>query len=577
MRTGLRSILRLFFRSPRRVVAGAVCLLLVDAGQLAIPPIVGTVIDAVAEGWASPGLLGWMALALVGLALEIAVFRYAWRHLFFVEARKAERKLRQQVFDHALILSQKSASETPSGEVMALATNDVESVRRALAMGFVAGIDALIFSVFALAAMFWLAPGVTGWVILPLPVLALLMRWALKAVYERWDRVQRSFETVTERARESMAGIRVTKAFDQQAGDLARFADASGAYFEHYLHYSRVDAFFRPAILSLTGICVAILLAMGGISVIDGSISVGTFVSLTIYLGMLTWPMIAAGWVAALIQRAVASMDRIQVFLATEREAPAQNDPAAVEPGAITIEDLTFSFPGSDRPTLDSIDLRVPAGSSLGIVGEIGSGKSTLASLLLRLPDPPAGTIRIDGEDLLDMDRARLRRAVAWVPQEAFLFSDTIAANLRLGDPDAADDQLHKACELAAVHDEISAFEDGYQTLLGERGITLSGGQKQRVCLARALLKQAPILLLDDTLSAVDADTERAILAGLGQALAGRTAIVISHRISAVRDLDQVAVLKEGRLRQLGSHADLMAQDGIYRRLAALQEIQVRE
>ena len=293
---------------------------------------------------------------------------------------------------------------------------------------------------------------------------------------------------------------------------------------------------------------------------------------------MLTWPMIAAGWMAALVQRAAASMDRIQAFLDTEREEEGAGPRASgVERGEIEITDLTFTYPGAGEPALRNVSLRVPAGTSLGVVGEIGSGKSTLGMLLVRMFDPPAGCVRIDGREVLDLDRQGLRRAVAWVPQEAFLFSDTIEANLLLGDPRADPEKIRRACRLAAVHDEIEGFGQGYRTLLGERGITLSGGQKQRVCLARALLKPAPILLLDDTLSAVDADTERAIVASLKQVLSGITSIVVSHRTSAVRDLDQIVVFRRGQVIQRGTHAELVARDGYYRRMAELQELEFCE
>lgn len=577
MSPGLKRILAIFFRYRWRVALGVVCLLAVDAGQLAIPLLIREVIDRVADATASRAWLGWMGLALVGLAVAIAGLRFAWRHLFFVAAHHAGRELRRQILDHALHLAPGSLAGRTTGEVMALATNDVESVRRALAMGFVAGFDAFVFSLFALAAMFWLAPETTLWVVLPLPLLAVLMRFALRAVYERWDRVQAAFESLTERSRESISGVRVIKAFAQQEGDAQRFGQVNRAIYGHMLDYARVDALFRPLIILLTGSCTAILLGLGGLRAIDQQISLGTFVALTTYLGMLTWPMIAAGWMATMLQRSAASMDRIQTFLHRAREPEPAATSTPIREGRIALRELSFTYPGAREPTLQDISLEVASGGSLGIVGEIGSGKSTLAKLLLRLEDPPPGSLFIDGRDVLDIDRSRVRAAVAWVPQEAFLFSATIADNLRLGDPAAPAADLERVCRLAAVHEEIAALEKGYQTLLGERGLSLSGGQKQRLCLARALLKPAPILLLDDTLSAVDADTEQAIVAGLHRALVGRTAIVISHRTSAVRALDRIAVLRRGRMIQYGPPAALIDQPGYYRRMAELQELECCE
>ena len=588
MNPGLRNILRLFLNYPIRVVLGVVCLLMVDLGQLVIPLVVREVIDRVATQTASVAWLGRISLVLIAIALGIALFRFIWRHLFFVAARRMELKLRQQIYDHALHLDAHNLSTINTGEIMALATNDLESVRMALAMGFVAGFDATIFAVFALSAMVWLDSSTALWVVLPLPILAVLMRFSLKAVYERWDGVQETFGKLSERARESIAGVRVIKAFGQLECDQARFDQVNREYFERYLRYSRVDSFFRPAILLLTGLCLVILLLHGGSRVIEGRLSIGTFVAIATYLGMLTWPMIAAGWMAALLQRAAASMERIQRFLARPREpllkspvlggsgepAAASNSDARVIHGDIEFQDVTFSYPAGEQPALENISFRVPAGASWGVVGEVGSGKSTLATLLLGFHLPDSGKLLIDGVDLSQMERQELRQAIAWVPQEGFLFSDTIDANLRMGDPDAAFEKLHQVCKQAAVMDEITSFEKGFDTLLGERGITLSGGQKQRICLARALLKDSPILLLDDTLSAVDSRTQADIIAALEPILQQRTAIVISHRISAVRSLDQILVLRRGRIVQQGSHQQLMAQAGYYREMSQLQELE---
>ncbi len=575
MKRGVRDILKLFLRYPWRVAAGVLCLLVVDGAQLAIPLVVREVVDGVAALSASAAWIARQALWVLLLSLAIAAFRFAWRHFFFSASRLAEVHLRQRLFDHALSLSARDFSTTRTGEVMALAMNDVETVRQALAMGFVAGFDASAYAAVALVAMFWLDPALTGLIILPLPLLAVVMGVSLKAVYDRWDAVQASFERMTEKARESVAGIRVLKAYVQRDGDTADFARHSEDYFRRFMRYTRVDALFHPLILLIAGSCLGILLGVGGLRVIGGETSVGTFVALTSYLGMLTWPMIAAGWMLTLVQRAAASMDRINAFL--DREP--QSEAGAVPPdgplaGDLRIEGLTFVFPGADRPALRDLSVRVAAGGSLAVVGEIGSGKSTLLQLVSRLYDPPTGTVRLGGRDVTTLPLAVLREAVAYVPQEAFLFSDTVEANLRLGKPGATREELEAVCRLAALHDEILGFPAGYRTLLGERGITLSGGQKQRLCLARALLKEAPLLLLDDTLSAVDAEAERKILASLASARAGRTTVVVSHRVSAVRDLDQILALRRGEVVQRGTHAELAAAPGYYHEMVELQEME---
>ncbi len=573
MRDGLKSILHIFLKHRWRVALGAVCLFGVDAGQLAIPPIVGRAIDEVASKNADSAWLGRVALLLMALGVVIFLFRFAWRHLFFVTARKAELDLRAKIFDRAIAMSIQQSRAISTGEVMAIATNDVESVRRALAMGIVAGVDAFVFSAIAIGAMLWLSPSVTMWVVLPLPLLALVMRVTMREVYRRWDQVQSSFESMTERSRESVAGIRLIKAFDLVDADERRFGNSSKKYFEKYMGYLKVDAFIRPAIMVITGMCIAILLGVGGKMVILGTLSIGTFVALTTYVSMLTWPMIAAGWMVILLQRSSASMERIELFLHREIEPGAEVAQKELFDGDIEFKDLHFSYGDDTTESIDGVSLKVPKGTKLGVVGQVGSGKSTLVRLFLRLEEPPSGSVFIAGKDIISSNLKTLRRSIAWVPQEAFLFSDTIEANLRVGKPDASMDELVRVCKLASIHDEIISFAEGYTTVLGERGITLSGGQKQRLCLARALLKDAPFIVLDDTLSEVDGDTQRAIIRAMVGELKEKTAIVVSHRVSAVMDLDAIAVFSAGRIVQYGTHEELLEQDGYYRSMVRLQSM----
>ena len=576
MTKGLRSISSLFWRYRWRVVLGGLCLLVADGGQLAIPLVVKRVIDALAGGGATAGLIARQALVLLFLAVLVAGFRFFWRHFFFSMSRLAELDLRNRILDHALTLSARFFTRTRTGEIMALATNDVESVRQALAMGFVAGFDASIYALVAIAAMLWLDPLLALWTILPLPLLAVIMAVSLQAIYSRWDAVQASFEGLTEKTRESVAGIRVLRAYNQEGGDVGDFDGHNLDYFRKYMRYVRVDAFFHPAILLVAGSCVAILLGVGGARVMEGRTSIGSFVAFASYLGMLTWPMIAAGWMLSLVQRAAASMARIDALLdlsEVEDRTAADGLPLTLR-GDLEARDLTFSYPDQAVPALQDVSFRVAPGGSLGIVGEVGSGKSTVVQLLLRVYDPPQGTLFVGGSDALSLPVRSLRERISYVPQEPFLFSDTIAENLRLAKPGATEPEMARACALAALHEEIASFPEGYRTLLGERGITLSGGQKQRLCLARALLKPAPVLVLDDTLSAVDADAERLILDGLAQATADRTLVVVSHRVSAVRDLDQILCLKEGRVIQSGTHEELAAVPGFYRQMIELQEME---
>jgi ATP-binding cassette subfamily B protein len=573
---GALDILKIFWRFRAKAALGILCLLVVDAAQLAIPLVVKGVVDGLVGSTITRAWVGRQALILLGLAAAIAVFRFAWRHFFFSMARRAEYDLRNRILDHAYALSTRFFSKTKTGEFMALATNDVESVRQAIAMGFVAGFDASVYAVVAVGAMLWLDHVLALWTILPLPFLALLMALSLRAIYERWDRVQASFETLTEKSRESISGMRVLRAYDREATDCGDFDVKNADYYRKYMRYVHINALFHPAVLLLAGSCVAILLGVGGARVLSGQTSMGSFVAFVSYLGMLTWPMVAAGWMLSLIQRAAASMDRINALLNIrdfEERSPGGSELPRVE-GRIAARGLRFAYTPDGAPAVNGVSFDVGAGQSLGIVGEVGSGKSTIVQLLCRLYDPPREMLFVDGRDVRDIPVDVLRAAVAYVPQEAFLFSDTIAENLRLGEAAASREDLETVCRIAALHEEILEFPRGYETLLGERGITLSGGQKQRLCLARALLKKAPILVLDDTLSAVDAETESAILSGLGRIGRDRTTIVVSHRVSAVRDLDRILCLGRGRILQSGTHEELMAAEGYYRDIALLQEME---
>ncbi len=575
VKPGVKSILREFWKHRWKVVLGLACLLVVDAAQLAIPLVVKGVVDELAASSATGPFIARQALILLGLACMVALFRFAWRHFFFSAARKVELDLRNRILDHVMGLSTRFFTGTRTGEVMALATNDVESVRQAIAMGFVAGFDASIYAVVAIAAMLWLDPVLALWTVLPLPFLAALMGVSLQAIYNRWDRVQSSFEGLTEKVRESVSGIRVLRAYAQEEGDVEDFEARNRDYYGKYMRYVAVDAYFHPAILLLAGTCVAILLGAGGSRVMEGRTSIGAFVAFSSYLGMLTWPMIAAGWMLSLVQRAAASMDRIDALLGLKDLEDDRPVPlgAAVR-GSIEVKGLSFAYPGQAEPALKGLSFSIPPGGSLGLVGEVAAGKSTVAQILTRMYDPPAGSTYLDGRDILGLPVGFLRENIAYVPQEAFLFSDTVAENLRLGKASATREEMEAACRIAALHEEIEALPKGYETLLGERGVTLSGGQKQRLCLARALLKLAPILLLDDTLSAVDSETERAILRGLKDVMGRPTTLVISHRVSAVRDLGRILCMQRGTVIQAGTHEELVRQGGFYKNMVELQEME---
>ncbi len=570
---GLRGLLGYLWKYRWRVVLGLVGVVVSDVAQLIVPLVIRRTVDELAQGSIESRLLVQAAALLTGLALLSLGAKMAWRHFLHSASQLAQVDIRRRLLDKALKLPTKEVNETKVGELMALATNDVSSVQQALAYGLLALFDSLFFGVCALGAMLALDWKLTLWSILPFPVLGLIMGITLRKIYGRYDKVQKSFELLTEKVRESIQGMRVLRAAEQSEGDQADFEVLNRANRDKTMDYVKIDATFRPLIMVFAGSSTALLLLVGGSRVVEGLTTVGTFAAFTTYLAQLTWPMIAAGWMFVLVQRGSVSMARIEKLLATpeEEEQPVLDRSFS---GQLEVRQLTFTYPGAEKPALEDVSFTVEAGQSLGLVGEVGSGKTTLLLLLNRFFDPPKGTIFLDGVDITTLNLAELRAQFSWVPQEPFLFSDTIEANLRLAHPEVDPDQLLEACRRATLDQEVKAFPKGYETLLGERGISLSGGQRQRLCLARALLKPAPVSLFDDTLSAVDHETEHRILRQWQEG-EPTTRLVVSHRLSAVQDLDRIVVLSQGRVIDAGQHAELIDRPGFYHDLHQLQSLEV--
>jgi len=573
MRRGLIGLGGYLWRHRGACALGMLCLFIADFGQLSVPLYIQRVIDALTTGTATPAFLARQAGWVMAMGVLCYAARYAWRYFFFTAARQAELDIRHRLLARLVRLPMPYFQTTRTGEVMALATNDVMSVRMALAFGLMAGFDGIVYGLMTLGAMFWLDWKLTLWTLAPFPLLGLLMIVFMPVSYSFSDKVQKAFEDVTEKARESLAGMRVLRAYSQEHGDFKDFVRVCEEFRQIAMRYVRVDSIYGPSILVLSGSSVAILLAVGGGRVVSGGTTLGTFTAFTSYLGHLTWPMIALGWTLSIVQRGAASMNRLQNLLDQAPE-PDQPHVANARKGHLEARGLTFTYPGRDTPALTDLSFEVPSGGTLGLVGEVGSGKSTVTQLLTRLFDPPPGTLFLDGVDVRSYNLRELREQISLVPQEAFLFSQTIAENLQLARPGAPLEELEAVARLAALHEEVSEFPQRYDTRLGERGVTLSGGQRQRVCLARALLKTAPVLVLDDTLSAVDAETEHRIAEALRSRLQGQTSLVISHRITSVKDLDWIIVLHDGHVLQQGRHAELVAQPGLYRELYELQTME---
>jgi ATP-binding cassette subfamily B protein len=571
--------LRPYFHANRwRLLAGLSALIVVDFLQLLIPRVIRRVVDGLAYGTATPGLPLRAALTILALTVGICLMRFTWRYFILGHARRVEEALRNLIFRHVQALSAAEMDARQTGDLMAHATNDVEAVRMAAGMGIVALVDGIVLGAAAIGFMLYINVTLTLIAAIPMPAVAIMARFQSREVHRRFREVQACFSRMTERVRESFAGIRVVKAYLAEANEAEAVRGAASDYVSRNMSLARITSVFSPLITLFASLVGAAVLFMGGRKVIEGTITTGDFVAFIAYLSLLAWPMMAIGWVINLMQRGSASMERINSILAGHPEAATGPDPAPGQAGSsgIEVRGLSFSYGAGQQAALKNVSMSVPAGSQVGIVGRTGSGKSTLVALLLRLYDPPAGTVYLSGTDLLDLPLATLRGQIAYVPQDTFLFSDTIRENIAFARPGASLKEIEDAARLAEVHAEMAALPHGYDSVLGEKGITLSGGQRQRVVLARALLAGAQVLLLDDALSAVDTDTELRILDNLRRLAAeqNRTVIMVSHRLAAVMDASRIYVLEDGRVAEEGTHQELLQRRGLYADVWSRQQLE---
>ncbi|PNV86607.1 MAG: multidrug ABC transporter ATP-binding protein [Desulfobacteraceae bacterium] len=575
--THYRILLPYFRRNLGILAIGVSSLLIVDLLQLFIPRVIKLAVDDLTRYQATSARLLSYAGMVLALALGIVVFRFVWRRCLFGHSRQVEEALRNRLFSHLQTLSFSYFDRANTGDLMAHATNDVQAVQLAAGMGLVALTDTLVLGTAAIGFMLYINPSLTLIALLPMPFIALFARTISKIFYERFQKVQASFSQLTERARENLAGIRTIKAYTQETAEIKRFDQTGRNYIAANLRMVKISGFFSPMSLIFTNISMALVLVIGGKLTILNTISVGDFVAFNSYLLLLTWPMMALGWMINLFQRGSASLGRIQAILNTTSEAAeiVEVPKKSLTQGDIESRSLTFTYPGSNLSALEDIHLSIKPGQLVGIVGRTGAGKSTLCQLLPRLYDTPPGQLYLEGEDIHRWPLDELRRAIAVVPQDPFIFADTVRANICFGNPDASTDEMIEAAEAAHLLDEILALPHQFDTILGERGVTLSGGQKQRLTLARALILSTPLLILDDCFSSVDLETELAILANLRHYLKARTTLIASHRLEAMRAADMIFVLEWGRLREQGNHDQLLAQKGIYAALYHRQKLEV--
>jgi len=539
----------------------------------AIPSLLRRAIDGMESG--APERAMWIVAAqMVGITLLMAVFRWQMRETLNGVSRRIENDLRDALFAHLATLDAGFYARTRTGEIMARLTNDLGAVRMAAGPAIMYLVNTLFGGMIALVFMLRISPALTGLAALPMILLPVVTLRLGKAVHDRFERVQAHFGNLTTMAQENLSGVRIVRAYRQEHAEEARFGAMSSEYVRLNMRLARLYGVMNPSFSVLAGLGAAAVLGIGGTMVIRGAMTVGAFVAFGFYLSNLTWPLIALGWVTNLFQRGAASMGRLnelfdaRAAVATvpePRSLPATNAGRAIE-----FRNVAFAYTSHD--VLTDVSFTIPAGGTLGVVGATGSGKSTLLELIPRLFDPTRGEVLIDGVPLKELDVAAVRREVGFVPQESLLFSDTMLANLAYGG--ASDDDARWAAGVAQLAETIAAFPAGYDTVLGERGINLSGGQKQRAAMSRALARRPSIVIFDDALSAVDTHTEAAILHALREALAGRTAVIASHRITAIRDATHIIVLHEGRVVERGTHETLLAQRGRYWTLLRRQQLE---
>ncbi|MDY0325399.1 MAG: ABC transporter ATP-binding protein [Candidatus Cloacimonadaceae bacterium] len=574
------SLIKPYFLEQRpRILFGVVSLIIVDFLQLAIPRVIKQAVDELTLFRIDAAALWRYSFYILLLGIAIGGFRYVWRYYLIGASRRVEEGLRNQLFSHLQILSPAYFDRTQTGDLMAHATNDVMHIRMAIGMGMVALTDALVLGTAAIGFMLYINVELTLLALLPAPFIVFGARFFSKRMHTAYGNVQASFSDLTEAVRERFAGIRIIKAHHREAFERERTATVSRRYIAENIQLAKVIGAFFPMMLFFSNLSLAIVLYLGGRQTIFFTITPGDFVAFISYLNLLTWPMMAMGWVTNLIQRGKASLDRIQKILLTAPLIADAPDALSVPDlaGKITFQNVSFSYRSAEATqdhAIDGIDIQLVPGQTLGIVGPPGSGKSTLLSLIPRLYDVSKGRLLIDDKDIKTLKIRELRSQIAFVPQEPFLFAGSIRDNILMGNSGADDSHMISAAEAAALHRTVTKFTDGYDTIVGERGVILSGGQKQRVALARALMKDTPILLLDDPVSQVDTETGTAIIQTIRAMAAGRTTIIASHRLSALRFANRIIVLENGRITESGDHEALMALNGYYAKTYRMQEIE---
>jgi ATP-binding cassette, subfamily B, multidrug efflux pump len=579
MGPSFRRLLPFVLRYRRSFLLGLACVIITAAIQLLSPWVLKYAIDDLNSG-VTRSKLALYAGILLGIACVGAVFRFSMRRIIIGTSRDIEYDLRNAFFSHLQLMPLGYYQSRRTGDLMSRATNDLNAVRMMVGPAVMYSASTILTFLVAIILMMSIDARLTLIALVPLPFVSISVRYFGNEIHRRFEGIQEQLADLSAVVQEAMSGVRVVRAYRQEAHEIDRFRSANLEYLTRNRGLISLQGFFYPSMTLFLGLGSLLVLWQGSRAVIVGRITLGEFVAFNAYLVMLSWPMIAFGWVTNILQRGMASWKRMLEILDAE---PAINDAGVTEAGrqvkltgAIEFRNLTFRYPGADRLVLDGVSLRIQAGQTVAFVGATGSGKSTLTSLLPRLHEPLRGTVFLDGVDVLEIPLEKLRKAIGFVPQEPFLFSDTIAENIGLGAPrsDDLDEQIRSAAATARLDVDVESFPKGFATLVGERGITLSGGQKQRTALARAILTDPAILILDDAMSAVDTYTEEEILSRLRDVMRARTSLIVAHRVSTVRDADLIVVLENGRIVEQGRHEELVRRGGLYAELNRKQQLE---
>lgn len=564
MREIVHTLRPYLLRYRRGLVLGVVALLLRNLAGASLPLVIRGAVDSLTAGF-EIHLAAWFAAGLIGLTAVKGIFQYFMRVAIVGISRDIEFDLRNDLFAHLIRLSSDFYSKFRTGDIMARATNDLNSVRMMLGPGIMYTADTSVTALLAIIIMASVDWRLTLAALAPAPLVSLAVVFFGRYIHRQFKKIQAIFSDISSRVQENLSGVRVIRAYVQEEAEKQLFDKLNRDYLAQNLKLARASGLFLPLLQSVTSLSFLIVLWYGGHRLLEGAISLGSFLMFNVFLGYLIWPMVAVGWVASMIQKGSASLLRINELL---NERPAIADPPKPRPlpspvlGEIEFRDVCVRFPNVE--VLKGISLLIRPGSTVAIVGHTGSGKSTLVELVPRLLDPTSGSVHLDGADLRELPVGPLRQQIGFVPQETFLFSATLAENIAFGVKQATEEQVRRVAELAGLDDDVAGFPDGYQTMLGERGITLSGGQKQRTAIARALLRDPRILILDDALSSVDTLTEERILTALADLMRERTTILISHRVSTVRHADCIFVIDNGSIAEEGTHSELLAAGRYY-------------